>query len=131
MSIFGLVLFSIYGILLNGVRTTLLGGIAGFAILLAFYGFGILYAKMVRKSPNVDSGEVMFGFGDVYVGTFLGLFVGWPLVIPTVVIGMLLAGIFSVFHIVIQIITQRYQRYSGIPLSPFFIIAAVSSLYIY
>ena len=130
-SIFGLVLFTFYGILLNGVHSTLLGGTAGLAINLVFYGFGILYADLLNKSRNSKVSEVIFGFGDVFVGTYLGLLVGWPIVLPAVFLGMLSAGAFSLVYMGFLIVSRRYIRFSSIPLSPFFIIAAIFSLYIF
>ncbi len=130
-SIFGLVLFTFYGILLNGVHSTLLGGTAGLAINLVFYGFGILYADLLNKSRNSKVSEVIFGFGDVFVGTYLGLLVGWPIVLPAVFLGMLSAGAFSLVYMGFLIVSRRYNRFSSIPLSPFFIIAAIFSLYIF
>lgn len=130
-SFIGLIQFFIYGMWINGIPVTLLGGLAGFLLLLTIYSLGSLLAKSIRKnSEDTQNQEVMFGFGDVLVGTFLGFFVGWPIVLRTLLIALCVAGLYSLVYIIVMIIKRRYRKYSSIPLTPFLIIATIISLYI-
>jgi len=130
-SIFGLVLFFIYGILLHNFLATLAGGIAGFLIMMALYYFGILFTKVMGKIRNQEIDEVALGFGDVYVSAFLGLFTGWPAIIGVILLAILASGAFSFLYILVMLITRKYRSFSAIPYTPFLIIAAIALFYIY
>jgi hypothetical protein len=71
-SLVGLGLCLVYGWVLRGISTALLGGLAGFGIMLAFFILGIVFTRLVGLMRGKKVGEVAFGFGDVFAGTFLG-----------------------------------------------------------
>ena len=79
----------------RGVSKTLLGGLAGFAIFLALYYLGQGFAALMAKLRGSEIDEVAFGFGDVTLAGVIGLTVGWPGVLPALVLGILAAGLFS------------------------------------
>lgn len=130
-SIFGLLLFFVYGWLMNNLWTTLAGGLAGFLIMLALYYFGVLFNKIMGRIRGQEIEEVALGFGDVYVSAFLGLFNGWPAIFATIFIAILASGAYSLVYIITMIITRRYRSFSAIPYTPFLILAAVAVYYIF
>lgn len=130
-SLFGLLLFFIYGWLMNGLWVTLAGGLASFLIMLALYYFGILFNKIMGRMRGQVIDEVALGFGDVYVCAFLGFFTGWPAVLAMVLLAILASGAFSLFYIIVMLIARRYRSFSAIPYTPFLIIAAVAIYYVF
>ena len=130
-SYIGLVLLFVYGLILQGFPPTLIGGIAGFLIMLTLYYLGILFNKVMSKIRGQEIDEVALGFGDVYVTTFLGFLTGWPAIIAVLLLAILASGVFSLFYIVVKSIQRKYQSFSAIPYTPFLILAAVAILYLY
>ena len=68
-SIFGSLLGLIVGTISHGIKDTLLGGLGGFLIMLAFYYFGVLFTRirtkrMLAMGQEVDDEEAL-GAGDV------------------------------------------------------------------
>lgn len=129
-SIFGLILMFIYGFILHGFVLTLVGGIAGFLIMLLLYLLGILFNKIAGKIRKTEIDEVALGFGDVYVCAFLGFLTGWPTIIGAILIAILASGAFSLVYIIVKLITRRYQSFSAIPYTPFLILGALATFYI-
>jgi len=129
-SYFGLVFMLFYGVLLHGFIPTVLGGGAGFAIMIVFYYLGILFNKVVGRIRKQEIDEVALGFGDVYVTTFLGFFTGWPNIIAVLLLAILASGVFSLFYILVMTIARRYRTFSAIPYTPFLIVAAISIFYL-
>lgn len=130
-SIAGLILFFFYGWLLKSIWVTLVGGLAGFLIMLALYYFGLLFNKIMGRVRGHEIEEVALGFGDVYVCAFLGLFNGWPMILSTILIAILASGAFSLIYVVVMLIARRYRSFTAIPYTPFLILAAVASYYIF
>ncbi len=131
LSIAGLVVSLIAGLLLHGWQLTLIGGAAGFGIMFVFYLLGTLFTRvrarrLGQKSPS-DNEEAL-GSGDVTVATILGLLLGWPLIWFCLLIGILLSGIVSLFIILGLVITRQYkQKFLSvfIPLGLFFILSGI------
>lgn len=130
-SIFGLALFLVYGILIKGVSKTLYGALGGFLVMLFFYLLGIAFTKIVGKFRNKDLGDVVFGFGDVMLGTILGLLTGWSTIIEVLTVAFVVFGIFSIGLILGLLLLKRYKAFgSYVPFTPFLIIGAVVLLYL-
>jgi leader peptidase (prepilin peptidase) / N-methyltransferase len=129
-SIAGIVLFFVYGIIINGLLITLIGGAAGLVIMLFFYYFGILFNKILGKIRNQTIDEVALGFGDVYVCTFLGLLTGWPLIVGTILLGILASGVFSIIYLVFKVLSRKYEAFTAIPYAPFLILGAIATFYL-
>ena len=105
----------------RGPERTLLGGLAGFGIVLLLYLFGEVYSRWQAKRRGEDLDEVAFGFGDVTLATLIGVSVGWPAVILALMIGVLSAGAFSLLYILWMVIRRQYQPHLPIPYGPFLI----------
>lgn len=130
-SIFGFVLFLVYGIILNGLLRTIFGGLVGFLITLLFYLLGIAYVKIAGKLRHQEIEEVAFGFGDVMAGTFLGLLIGWPSVFRAIIIAIFAFGAYSLAIILGLLITKRYSAFStALPFTPFLVLGTIVMFYV-
>lgn len=130
-SIFGFILFFVYGLILNGISSTLIGGLAGFGILLIFYLMGNGFSKVIGYLRKTEINEVAFGFGDVSLGTILGLLVGWPGILGAIIICMLSFVAFAVLYLIILIILRKYRAFSNtLPFTFFLVLGAIAVLYL-
>lgn len=117
------------GIWMHGLPYTLLGGAAGFGIMLALHGLGNLFARLMARRRGVPIDEVALGFGDVNLSGVLGLLLGWPGIVGGLLIAILFAGVVSLFYLLIMLILRRYQAYTAIPYGPFLVAGAILLLY--
>ncbi|HET7010917.1 MAG TPA: prepilin peptidase [Anaerolineales bacterium] len=113
----------------QGPAKTLAGGAAGFLILLAMYGLGIVFSRVLSSARGRPLDDVAFGFGDVMLGGVLGLTLGWPGVIVAIVLGILAAGAFSFGMILFRLYRRTYTAFLAIPYGPFLILGAAFVLY--
>lgn len=130
-SLFGLVLFFIYGMILHGLLRTMTGALAGLLIMLSFYLSGIGFSKIVGKLRGRNISEVAFGFGDVFAGSFLGLLTGWPAIAGVVIIALLAFGAFSFVFLIVLLVSKRYRAFaSALPFAPFLILGTIAIFYL-
>jgi len=136
-SIFGALFGLGLGIWINGLIHTLIGGIAGLAIMLIFYYLGILFSRFrasrLRAAGQDSDNEEALGFGDVILAGVLGLILGWPVIWFGLLLGILLGGLAGVLLILYLMISKRYQREAlmvFMPYGPFFITSAFLLLFI-
>lgn len=114
---------------LHGLQTTLIGGAAGFAIMLVLYYLGILFAKQVSKARGEMIDEPALGAGDVRLGGVLGLLLGWPGITLGLLIAIILGGIISLVVILVYVARKQYHSLIAIPYAPFLIMGAVILLF--
>lgn len=88
----------------------LIGGIVGF-------GFFLLLAVISRGK---------LGAGDVKLAGVIGLMVGFPDVLVTLCVGMILAGLVAIF----LLITRRATRKSYMAYAPYLSLAALAGLFL-
>jgi prepilin signal peptidase PulO-like enzyme (type II secretory pathway) len=130
-SIFGFVLFLIYGIILNGLLRTIFGAVVGFLIMLTFFILGLVLSKIVGKLRNQEIDEVAFGFGDVSFGLILGLLTGWPSIFEAITISVLVFGAFTLALFLALLISKKYRAFSSaLPFTPFLILGAIAIFYL-
>jgi leader peptidase (prepilin peptidase)/N-methyltransferase len=109
-----------------------LGGLFGFLVVFGIYLLGDWIARGLARArgtcPAVSSGteirEIAFGFGDVKLAAFVGLIVGLPAMVLTLILTILLGGLAALIVLAYEFIVHR--RYAGtmaIPYGPFFCIA--------
>ena len=134
-SIFGALLGLIVGTVANGILDTLLGGLAGLLIMLAFYGLGVLFtrirAKRLAALGQEPDDEEALGSGDVILVTILGFVVG-PLIWICLLYGILLGGVVSLLIIIWMLLSGKYSKnalMTFIPYGPYFVTTA--SLIVY
>jgi prepilin signal peptidase PulO-like enzyme (type II secretory pathway) len=111
---------------MHGWQATLLGGTVGFGVMLIFYLLGKLFTRWRNKRLGAaKDNEEALGSGDVTLATILGLLVGWPLIWFNLLMGILLAGIFSLLMVLVLILTRKYKTMMVfIAYGPFFNIMA-------
>jgi prepilin signal peptidase PulO-like enzyme (type II secretory pathway) len=130
-SLFGFVLFLIYGIILNGLLRTIIGAVVGFLIMLTFYFLGLALSKIVGKLRHQKIDEVAFGLGDVSFGLILGLLTGWPSIFRAITISVLVFGAFTLALFFALLFSKRYHAFSSaLPFTPFLILGAIAIFFL-
>ncbi len=131
VSIAGVILAIAIGTWRHGIVNTLLGGIAGFGIMLLLYYTGIWYTRWVtRKRGQELDDQVALGFGDVNLGGILGLLLGWPGIIAGLLYAIILGGVVSLILIIVLAIRRKWKSSWAIPYAPFLILGAGLLLYL-
>ncbi len=130
VNIAGAIIGVIVGITIRDVGNTILGGVVGFGVMLGIYYFGKFFNKMYGRIRHIEVDEVALGLGDVYLTGALGLMMGFPEVIGGLVTGVVIAGIVSLFIILISALVRRYKPLQAIPYAPFLILGAIIFIYI-
>lgn len=129
VSLSGAVISIVIGIWLHGWWQTVLGGLAGFAIMFGLYYLGFLFAKGLSRLRKKETDEEALGFGDVALSGVLGLFLGWPGIIGGLVLAILLGGAGSLIVLIYSLVRRKYHAFMVIPYGPFLILAAVLLLF--
>ncbi len=132
VSLPALALFAVAGVLApgHGLLKTLLGGLAGYALSFGLFAAGQLFGALVARRRGQPLEEIAFGGGDVNLGALVGLAVGWPGVLLSLVVAIFAAGAFSLLYIGVQVVRRSYSPYAAIPYGPFMILGA-ALIYLY
>jgi hypothetical protein len=129
VSLFGAALGTAYGIWLHGWQFTLIGGAAGFLIMLMLYWLGGKFAQWMARRRGQELDEVALGFGDVNLSGVLGLILGWPGITAGLFGAIMLGGLGSLLVLIVMLLSRRYQAFMAIPYAPFLIASAILLLY--
>lgn len=129
VSIFGAVLGLILGIFMRGLWMTLLGGAAGYGIMLGLYWFGDKFAQWLARRRGEVLTEVALGFGDVNLAGILGLLLGWPGIVGGLLLTIIIGGVVSILYLILMVVLRRYHTFMAIPYGPFMVISAILLLY--
>lgn len=129
VSIAGAVLGAVVGIYLWGVVRALIGGFVGFLVMFLFYKLGELFMRFVNRRREEEVDEVALGFGDVTLGTVVGLFLGWPPIILGLFVAIFAGGFVSIFFIVFSLVIKKFRMFAALPYAPFLSIAAIIILF--
>ena len=126
-----------YGVTTAALKSVL-GGVAGFAIMFGLYQIGALVARIrARRMQAAGQGsddEEALGGGDVYLAGVLGLMLGWPNIILGLTYGVLVGGLVSLLAIVQLLVKRRYSEnamMTFIPYGPSLILGAFYVLYFF
>ncbi len=107
-------------------KLALLGFVLGFGLLLLIYWGGELFVRVLSKARGKPVNAVAFGFGDVRLGGFIGLVLGFPDVLTALLVAILLGGLGGLLYWFVQaVIRRRYSLFTAIPYGPFLIIGAM------
>jgi len=107
-------------------RLALLGGALGFGLLYLIYLLGELFVKVMGRMRGKPVHAVAFGFGDVRLGGYIGLVLGFPDVLDALFLAILLGGLGGVLYwFVSAVIRRRYSLFTAIPYGPFLIAGAL------
>lgn len=136
-SIAGAVLAAGIGVWVNGIVPTVLGGFAGFGIMLALYLLGMLFSKwrarrLQAAGQEADEEEAL-GQGDVILAAILGLVLGWPLIWFTLLLGILLGGIVGILLLIGMVVRGLYGKQAlmvFMPYGPYFVLSAFFILFL-
>jgi leader peptidase (prepilin peptidase)/N-methyltransferase len=125
VSVVGLLAMAAIGVVRHGWVLTLIGGIGGFTVMLALYFLGDLLGRGLARLRKEQWEEVALGFGDVNLAAVIGLLMGWPGVIAALILGVAIAGVFSLIFIFVSFVRGKYKLFAAIPYAPFMCIGAV------
>jgi leader peptidase (prepilin peptidase)/N-methyltransferase len=107
-------------------RFALLGGALGFGLLYFVYLGGELFVKVLSRVRGKPINAVAFGFGDVRLGGYIGLVLGFPAVLTALFIAVLAGGLGGLLYWFVRaVIIRRYSLFTAIPYGPFLIIGAM------
>jgi len=129
VSLTGVAIGAILGTILHGISNTVLGGAAGFLIMLALYFLGGIFAKFIAKLRGEELNEVALGFGDVNLAGIIGLLLGWPGILGGLFLAILIGGFVSLAVMVVLVIKKRYQLFTALPYGPYLVVSAIFLLY--
>ena len=130
VSLSGAVLGLIYGSALHGYLPTLLGGAAGFGMMLFFYFLGQLFVRVLSKSRGEEIEEIALGFGDVNLAGVIGLLLGWPGIIAGIFLAILIGGVVSGGFLVLQVLRKKYHAFQALPYGPFLVLSVIILFYL-
>jgi leader peptidase (prepilin peptidase) / N-methyltransferase len=99
---------------------TLEGGAAGCVLMALCYLMGWLLGQLFRLGDGIEP----LGQGDIWVAGIAGMIVGWPGILPTIILGILIAGLFSVCLLVANVLRRRPARNITFAFGPYLLIAA-------
>lgn len=126
VSIAGALGMGAIGLLRHGLVPTLLGGLAGFALMLALYVAGDWLGRLLARLRKQPWEETALGFGDVNLAGVIGLLIGWPGVLPALFTGILIAGVYSLGLVLVSLLRGRYALFASIPYAPFMCLGAMT-----
>jgi prepilin signal peptidase PulO-like enzyme (type II secretory pathway) len=136
VSLFGVVFGLGVGIYLRsgkslgeGILTTLIGGLAGFCIMLLLYLLGVFYVRLMAKKKGLPPDEIALGFGDVNLAGILGLMLGTKAIVACLFIAILGGGFVSLVIILGMLAVKKFRAFTAIPYAPFLILAAIYLLF--
>ena len=113
------------GIRLHGIRDALLGGLAGYGVMLLLYVLGDLFVRYMSRRRGEVIDEVALGFGDVNLAGIVGLILGWPVIVFGLLFTILAGGVVSLIVIAVMLIRHKYHAFSAIPYGPFLVLSIV------
>lgn len=125
----GAVLGGIIGFIIHGFIPTLLGGLAGVAMMAGLYLLGWSLAKLFGKIRGRPIEEDALGFSDILLCGNLGLILGWPGIAAGVFYTIFIAGAGSLLIVISQLIRRNYQPFVPVAFGPYLLLAAVLLLY--
>ncbi len=136
-SIVGAVIALGIGLWLHGPLPTLLGGLAGFGIMLALYYLGVLFSKFrarrLQAAGQPTDAEEALGAGDVILAGILGLVLGWPIIWFALLLGILLGGLVGIVLLGALLLRGLYGKQAlmvFMPYGPYFIASAFFILFL-
>lgn len=129
VSLVGVLLALPTGVWLHGLKSTFLGGAAGFGIMLGLYYLGMLLARLLARWRGEFTGEEALGFGDVNLSGVLGLLLGWPGVAAGLILTILIGGAGALVYMLLMRAKGEYRSDMAIPYGPFLVISAAILIY--
>lgn len=111
-------------------RLALVGFAFSFGVLYLIYKLGELFVKVMSKARGKQINAVAFGYGDVNLGGFVGLILGFPDVFTALLLAVLLGGLVGLaYWFVHAVILRRYSLFTAIPYGPYLVIGAMAVMF--
>ncbi len=110
--------------LVPALTKSLLGGLAGFGIFYLLYLFSLGFARLVEHLRGEALTEVAFGGGDVNLAGVVGLAVGWPGIILTIMFTVISGGVVAALYLLLKKLRGGYSAFTPIPYGPFIVFGA-------
>jgi len=127
----GVILGAVIGVYRSGdILSTIVGGAFGFGSMWLLYMLGVWFNRMMARRRGEEIDEDALGFGDVNLSGILGLAAGWPVIAASLIVAILLGGVFSGLYLLAMKISGRYTPFTAIPYAPFLILGVVGFLYL-
>jgi prepilin signal peptidase PulO-like enzyme (type II secretory pathway) len=95
------------------------GGAAGAGMLLVCYLFGWLLARLFHLGGGIEP----LGQGDIWIAGIVGIMNGWPGIVPTVFLGIFLAGVISVLLILVNFLQRKPVRNITFAFGPYLLVS--------
>lgn len=121
----------LYGLFANGgdlwpaLVRTFIGGAVGFGVFYGFYLLGFVYSAWVARRRGQPLDEIAFGGGDVNLATVVGLAVGWPAIVLTLVYTVVAGGVISALFLLVMFLRRRNALLEPLPYGPFIVLGAL------
>lgn len=125
LSLVGAVAGLITGIIVHGFTSTILGGVAGFAIMFALFWLAGVFVKIIGRVRGQAVEEVALGFGDVTLSGVLGLFLGFPGILGGLMLAVFLGGAVSLIYLLVMLGLRRYRMFTALPYGPSLVMGAI------
>ena len=120
------ILLAVVGAFFNedmSYRRALLGGATGFVSVYGLFLLARPMSALLSRLSGREIHETPFGFGDVTLGTFVGLITGLPGIFLALLITLLSAGLgAALYWLVRAVIQRRYTLFTPIPYGPFIVL---------
>lgn len=126
----GIIIGAIFGSYRSGISSTLLGGLGGFGVGLAYYFASIAMNRISAKIAKRDPADVVVGFADVLLAGIVGLIVGWPGILTALTLTLFASGIYGFLFIVVMKASRSYKPNTPFPFAPFILFGAFVLLFI-
>lgn len=109
-----------------GLPAAAIGGLIGFAVFYAAYLGAVLFARVLRRSRgNALEGSAL-GFGDVVLMAAVGVTVGFPSIVLTIIFSVFAGAAGAIALITARFIeTGNYQPFNTMPYGPFIVGSAI------
>jgi leader peptidase (prepilin peptidase) / N-methyltransferase len=131
VSLAGAFLALAVGLWLHGWLATLLGGLAGFGVMLGLHLLGRGFIRLsgrLRGHPVGEEDDAL-GFGDVNLSGVIGLLLGWPGIVAGLVLTILLGGLASLLALAVSALRGKYDPGLALPYGPFIAASAIYLLF--
>jgi leader peptidase (prepilin peptidase) / N-methyltransferase len=121
----------LYGLFANGgelwpaLVRSLIGGAVGYGVFYLFYLLGFVYSAWVARRRGQPLDEIAFGGGDVNLAGVIGLAVGWPAIVLSLVYTVMAGGVISGLFLAFMFLRRRNALLTPLPYGPFIVLGAV------
>lgn len=100
-------------------RQAVLGGAVALVLLYAMYLLAPPISRLIGRMTGRSIEDVPFGFGDVTLGTFVGLITGLPGIVFALLLTIFSAGLVAACIVLVQVVRHRYEPLTTMPYGPF------------